>query len=252
MEIIGIYLFGKRKLFKAISHLPFMDWTRGDGNPLNKYSTKQVRLFLLKHRVINKRGNLKDIVLKKVQGKKVLDIGVCEHSMVHINSDSWIHGKISKLAKYCLGVDIIPDLINHLNKKGYNCIVADATSNKYLGEKFDIINIGDVIEHVNDPVKLLEFAKRHLKKNGRILVSTPNPFFIKTLLEIPRKSTLVANLEHISWITPSMALEISRRAGLKLDKYYVSHPNSRIKKILLWWLPIELKGAVFLYSFKLP
>ena len=226
-----------------------MTWT-SENNPLKKANTVNVRSFLLKHRVVNKKGNLKELVLKKVKGKKVLDVGICEHSMDHINSDSWIHRKIVKLARYTLGVDIIPELIKHLKKQGYNCVLADATSDKYLGEKFDIVNIGDVIEHVNDPVKLLLFAKRHLKKGGQILVATPNPYFIKTILRIPKQGTVVANLEHVSWITPSLALEISRRAGLKFDKYYVSHPNSRVKKLIFFWLPIEIKSAAFLYVFK--
>ncbi|VVB75806.1 Ubiquinone biosynthesis O-methyltransferase [uncultured archaeon] len=227
-----------------------MSWADKSNNPLDKSDSDKAHEYLLAHRIINKKGNLKELVLKKIEGKRVLDIGICEHSIAHIKSDSWSHRKISKLAKYCLGIDINKELISYLKKEGYNCMFADATSDKYLGEKFDIVNIGDVIEHVNDPVKLLKFAKRHLEKNGQILVSTPNPYFIGTILRIPAEGTVVANLEHISWVTPSLALELSRRAGLKLDSYYVSHPNSRIKKALLFWLPIELKGAVFLYVFK--
>jgi glycosyltransferase involved in cell wall biosynthesis len=40
--------------------------------------------------------------------------------------------------------------------------------------KFDVIVLADVLEHMQDPLKLLLEAKRHLATDGRILVSLPN------------------------------------------------------------------------------
>ncbi len=226
-----------------------MNWKLKFKSPLHSIASKEVHDFLIKKRIINYNGNLKDLVISKLVNKTVLDIGVCEHDLAHIKSENWAHGKICKVAKSCVGVDILPELVNKLNVNGYNVLCVDATSNKYLGKKFDIVNIGDVIEHVDDPVKLLKFAKRHIKKNGKIFVCTPNPYFILTILRLFKEETIVANLEHVSWITPSLALEISRRAGVNFENYYVSHPNSKLKKYLLWFLPIELKTATFVYVF---
>ncbi|MEK6958769.1 MAG: class I SAM-dependent methyltransferase [archaeon] len=228
-----------------------MDRMKISDTPFDSNASDQVLKFLLSHRIINKKGNLKDFVVRQMAGKDVLDIGACEHDLEHMNERSdWLHGKICAVAKSCKGVDILPKLVDKLNAEGYDFVLTDATSDTYLGKKFDVVNIGDVIEHVDDPVRLLKFAKRHLKKGGEIFVATPNPFFIKTIMLLFTQGTVVANLEHVSWVTPSLALEISRRAGVKLDRYYVSHPNSPLKKYLLWFLPMELKGAVFLYVFK--
>lgn len=226
-----------------------MDWEKEFGTPLNSKASKKVYNFLIKKRVINYHGNLKNWVVNQMVGKNVLDIGVCEHDLAHMNLDGWAHGRICKVAKSCVGVDILSDLVDETNKRGYNVVCMDATSDNYLGKKFDVVNIGDVIEHVDNPVKLIKFAKRHLKKNGKIYVCTPNPYFAKTFLTLFTKGTVVANLEHVSWITPSLALEISRRAGAKFENYYVSHPNLKIKKYLLWFLPIEFKTATFVYVF---
>ena len=62
------------------------------------------------------------------------------------------------------------ELREHYNAKGFDFRHVDATSDVDLGDRFDRVFIGDVIEHVNDPVALLNFAKRHLQPNGRILV----------------------------------------------------------------------------------
>lgn len=40
--------------------------------------------------------------------------------------------------------------------------------------KFDLVVMCDVLEHVNDPVDLINFCKKHLTPDGHILVSLPN------------------------------------------------------------------------------
>ena len=48
------------------------------------------------------------------------------------------------------------------------------TLDSIKSEKFDIITAFDVIEHVPDPLNLLNNLKKKLKKNGIILIYTPN------------------------------------------------------------------------------
>ena len=43
-----------------------------------------------------------------------------------------------------------------------------------LGRTFDYVILGDVVEHLRDPVKLLKLTRRCLKPDGRLIVSTPN------------------------------------------------------------------------------
>ena len=40
--------------------------------------------------------------------------------------------------------------------------------------KFDIVTAFDVIEHVESPVNFLNMIKKYLKKNGIVLIYTPN------------------------------------------------------------------------------
>jgi len=43
-----------------------------------------------------------------------------------------------------------------------------------LEEKFDLIIINHVLEHIKNPLGLLEKAKKKLNKNGKILIVVPN------------------------------------------------------------------------------
>jgi 2-polyprenyl-3-methyl-5-hydroxy-6-metoxy-1,4-benzoquinol methylase len=158
-------------------------------------------------------------------GKSVLDIGVCEHTAQRIASDGWKHKMICDHASEVLGVDIIEPLVSELNTKGFNVVGCDATSNVDLGMRFDVVHVGDVIEHVNNPVALLEFSARHLVDGGKIVVRTPNCHCFDYVRRQKINGTDVSNLEHMFYITPMHALEIGRRAGLALNRTLSLYPE---------------------------
>jgi SAM-dependent methyltransferase len=117
-----------------------------------------------------------------------------------------------------VAVEINPELCEHYKSKGFDFRCADATSDVDLGERVDRVFIGDVIEHVNDPVALLRFARRHLRAGGAILVTTPNPFAPRFRRHRRERGTryVMANLEHTRWVSISNMHELAARAGLEL------------------------------------
>ena len=225
-----------------------MDWKTITDNPVKP----EVHIDILKY-LVNireyKNTTKQEWLRREIKDKRVLDIGIAEHDISHMNSTNWKHKFIKENSKYCLGLDIIESLVIELNARGYNVIHMDATSDEYIGEKFDVVNIGDVIEHVNDPIKLLVFAKRHLSEKGKIIVSTPNPFFYKYIYRCIQETTFIANFEHTFWITPSMALEISRRSGLKFTSSIFFTSNNNLKSYIQKKFP-EIIYSNFTYIFE--
>lgn len=61
-------------------------------------------------------------------------------------------------------------------------ILADATTLR-LNEKFDLIFVKDVIEHIKDDEKFLSNMNYHLKKDGLILINTQNSFSLNYLIQ---------------------------------------------------------------------
>lgn len=232
-----------------------MNWKEISRNPVDA----KVHKFLLdelksKKQVIHDP----DVFLQSfVDNRSVLDIGVVEHDISHIESETWKHRKIQKWANKVIGVDILEEEICFLNDIGFDVRLIDATSSADLGEQFDRIVIGDVIEHVSNPVALLEFASRHLKVDGLIMISTPNPFCYSFFLRVLKEGTFIANAEHISWITPTMAIEIAHRAGIRLNSYCpqigVPKPllKRSLKKILRFFLheDNEIYAGSYVYIF---
>lgn len=53
-----------------------------------------------------------------------------------------------------------------------------------LNQKFDTINMTNLLEHVDSPVKLLKNCKEHLNKGGRIIAQVPNSLSITRRLGV--------------------------------------------------------------------
>ncbi len=224
------------------------DWTKNTTNPTDKKTQFQVLKFLstIREFRIEKHGAF---LRNKIRNKRVLDIGVVEHDVSFMEHKNWRHKVVKEESEYCVGVDIICELVDVLNKKGYKVYCTDATSTEYLWEKFDIVLLGHVIGHVDDPIGLIKFAKRHLSEGGEILIDTPNPYFYRNLKRQKKFKSIVTNLEIIRWITPAMANEIARRAGVVFEKSLFFVSKNKLRRYLQKKSP-EKYSAYFLYIFK--
>ena len=71
------------------------------------------------------------------------------------------------------GLDSSTKAIKYCKKRGLsNVILGNAEDTKLAGNKFDLVTLLDVLEHVDDD-KLLKEMSRILKKNGYLLITVP-------------------------------------------------------------------------------
>ena len=195
------------------------DWTKFTTDHCDHVVEKEMMKYLKGIRHIERKEYI-DWLLKMVHGKSWLDIGAVEHDLSYVEKPSWKHKLLVEQASKVVGVDILEEYANILNERGYDIRICDATSEHNLGEKFDTVVIGDVIEHVNNPVDLIRFSMRHLKAEGVVIVKTPNVYYIDNIRRFI-SNKFYTNFEHTAWFTPTMALEIARRAGCNLQSYIV-------------------------------
>lgn len=231
-----------------------LDWTTVSDDPNNRDAKDAVRNWLKTAQQVHTDSDLLGHIESLVRGMRVLDIGVVSHSARYFDRPDWRHGRIHRAASYCVGIDILEPLVQELNTRGFNVRCVDATSDADLGERFDVVFIGDVVEHVDNAVLLLKFAARHLAPGGRLYVSTPNPFSRKFFRQFKRDGVMVVNLDHVAWITPTLAMELARRAGIALAAYHLVKHFSPIalavKRLIGWRLePVEFSFPDYLYEF---
>jgi SAM-dependent methyltransferase len=229
------------------------DWTTYSDDPNDEGARAAVLPWLLARRQVHLETDLLDYVCERTRGKRVLDIGVVSHAAHYFDDPGWRHARIRQVATQCVGIDIIEPLVAELNTRGYDVRVADATSDADLGERFELVFIGDTIEHVDNPVALLRFAARHLTRDGRILVTTPNPFSRKFYRRFRRLGTPLVNLDHCAWFTPTIALELGRRAGVPFVGYHLAKkysPFAQWRHRILWrFSPVEFAFGDYIFEY---
>ncbi len=80
---------------------------------------------------------------------------------------------VSAYAKRTAGVEIEKKVVDNLKKNYGSVFQVEDDIDKY-NESFDVISMFHVIEHLTDPMELLEKIKKHLKPGGEFIIETPN------------------------------------------------------------------------------
>ena len=131
-----------------------------DGNKRNLLNEKEFKIK-------NWYGNVINFINQKsMPNSKVLDIGAgLGHLISSLRSD---------IKKYA--IDVSNYSINFINENYPEIETKCGKFNydEYENEFFDIIVTYHVIEHLNDPHTFLENLKQKLKKNGILIIGTPN------------------------------------------------------------------------------
>lgn len=155
-------------------------------------------------------------VLGLAEGKRVLDVGCVGQDLSYSEQD-WLHNKFQKTAHSVDGVDINQEGIDALNAKGYHILHLNELKEKQ--HKYDLVVIGDVIEHVDNLCEFLNFYKEYLDTNGKIVITTPNPFSFRQNLSVFFYKIPSVNPEHSCWLDPITFVEVANRCELKIERF---------------------------------
>jgi cyclopropane fatty-acyl-phospholipid synthase-like methyltransferase len=160
-----------------------------------------------------------ETTLQWINGPKVLDVG-CTGHVVEIGSSQWLHGRLREKFPFVTGIDISEENVRLLRQRGFDNIQVQSADAFELGEKFDTIVAGEVIEHLSNPGLFLQHAREHLNPEGKLVITTPNAFallFISyALFKFPKTCE---NLEHTCWFCPQTIKELAERSGFRIEHF---------------------------------
>jgi 2-polyprenyl-3-methyl-5-hydroxy-6-metoxy-1,4-benzoquinol methylase len=166
------------------------------------------------------------VIEEYCKDKVVLDIGCVDHEVVREEKPYWLHKRIKSVASNVVGVDILEEEVRKLNQKGYNIIVGDALSVD-VQEKFDVVVAGEFIEHISDHGVFLKNMRKHLKADGKLVITTPNMFAFRYQFWNFVLGEVIPNEEHVCWFDYYTLKELCERSGFRLVKsYYHFDPDT--------------------------
>jgi 2-polyprenyl-3-methyl-5-hydroxy-6-metoxy-1,4-benzoquinol methylase len=154
-----------------------------------------------------------------VRGRRILDVGVVDHFLDASSSERWLHGELCEVAEKCVGVDVLVEQLEQLRLRGYDVRNVDLTHGP-LDETFDIIVMGEIIEHIEQPGMLLRNAAMMLEEGGVLVLTTPNPWYVNVIIKnLLDTAPFTDSADHVSWYDASTLYEMGQRCGLQLYRY---------------------------------
>lgn len=152
-------------------------------------------------------------------------------------------GELLKKEKHCTiyGIEIDKEAIKMAEKKKcyksiYTFSITNESSKNYQdffsnSLKFDCILFADILEHVEDPYKIIYNFSKKLKRNGRILISLPNIAHMdisKNLInrKFNYNKTGLLDTTHIRFFTKNSFIDMINNINFQY------HTNLQIEQVL--------------------
>jgi len=191
-------------------------------------------------------ASLKFVDIKKKD--KVLDVGFGKGDVLNY---------ISKKTDFSYGIDVSKkniDIASKLLSKKVNLSLQDINNKtNFSNNFFEIILLTDVIEHIIDRYSLMKELKRILKKDGIIVIVTPNIAKIKSRIRLllgeypytaesksDAEDLLIYDGGHIQWFTFKTLTELAKQFNLKIIKSFGYGRFGRLHNIY----PSLLSGSI--------
>jgi len=174
-----------------------------------------------------------ELIARYCSNKSVLDLGCVNHNKENTSRSNWLHDKIKEVSTDVVGVDLLEEEVNFLNSKGYNIITGDVTKRIDLDRKFDIIVVGNLIEHISNFDALIENITRLLEDSGKVLISTANPFFIEQYFYSAFKNSILINPEHTCWMDPVAMDQLMQRFGFITEKVFWIEEKWKLAEVIM-------------------
>ncbi len=154
------------------------------------------------------------------QGKSVLDLGC---------GDGFLMKKIQAVGNSVEGIEVSTPAIRHARKQGLK--VYDLSLNTpwaaLIKKHYDAVFAGELIEHIYDTDMLLEEIRKVLKKNGSLIITTPNLASLgRRILLLLGKNPLIENTMrtndagHIRYFTKDTLIRLLHDNGFELLEYH--------------------------------
>jgi len=156
------------------------------------------------------------------------------HEAEHILDVGCGVGNMLKQIKDCKqfegsGVEISHDAVERARKDGFDVFEGNLLEAKLKEESFDGVILLYVLEHVSNPLEVLNEINRILKKKGFLFLAVPNYRYLKIAFDNVFSRLLLKNSsihpeEHLQNFTPVTIRKILQKAGFEIIEENCAKP----------------------------
>jgi SAM-dependent methyltransferase len=201
--------------------------------------------------------NRVELLSELAAGKRILHIGCCDHIPLlqrKIADGTWLHGRLTEVAAYCIGIDIDAAAISEARSLSRlsNIFYGDVTVQPKIAEigndKFDYTLLGETMEHIGNPVHFLKsFLSNYKENTGQVIITVPNAFRIDNILNV-LKAREANNSDHRFFFTPYTIAKVAWDAGLAPVSIQLAlySPAGPLKRAILNRFPLLGENLVYI------
>jgi hypothetical protein len=194
-------------------------------------------------------------------GKKIVHLGFCDHLPVienKIANDRWLHNRLTAVAERCVGIDIDEGAVKHIIAR-YNLddiFSGDITSGPIIpvlkDNRWDYLIIGEVLEHIGNPVQFLSrIRQRYGDCIDRMVITVPNAFRAGNFIGV-FKGIESINSDHRFFFTPYTLTKVADESGLKAERLAMARFSETrgakgwLKRLILNRLPLLNENLILI------
>lgn len=168
-----------------------------------------------------------ETLLKITKDAKVIHIGCVGHLNIlekAIKERTHLHMRLIENCKKVAGFDISTKGIDYLRNKYsvknivyFDLINSDKSeSNEFLfNEQWDYILLGEVLEHIDNPVEFLGKLKAKFSNIvQKCIITVPNAYYLKKINKYKKLKIENINSDHRYWFTPFTILKTMAKSGI--------------------------------------
>lgn len=180
------------------------------------------------------RRKLISLLLEKEKPKRILDVGCGTGETLTYLKKLFPKSELN-------GVDLSDNAIKFSKSRGHkNIFKANALRLPFKDNKFDVVLLLDVIEHIKNHQKVINEAKRVLNSKGKVIITSPGLSFIWSKFD--------ENQGHQRRYTRHEILDLAQKADLEMD--FISYFNFLLSPPIIGVrLLSNLKPLAFLSSY---
>ena len=159
-----------------------------------------------------------DALRPLLAGRSVLDVGCASRH----GRDDWLHGLLARDASTLAGIDINAAVVRELQGAGHDVHLADAQDFD-LQRRFEVVLAGEIIEHLDNVRGFLASVRRHLAPGGRLVLTTPNAFYVANFVYRLGGHARV-HPQHTAWYCDSTLRRVLKTNGFdRVEITYIGH-----------------------------